>query len=44
MPGGDEMTAEVCLMVLVLAVTLASFLSDLHAYWTAPKARQAKRY
>ena len=44
MPGGDEMTAEVCLMVLVLAVTLVSFLFDLYAYWTARKARQAKRY
>ncbi len=33
------MTAGICVMVLVLAVTVASFLFDLHAYLVARQHR-----
>jgi hypothetical protein len=36
------MTAEACVLLLVLAVTVASFLFDLHAYLTARRARRMR--
>jgi len=36
------MTAEACVMVLVLAVVVASFGFDLHAYLVARRARRMR--